>query len=72
MVNEEATRVPEIGQCFQEGFWWSSVLVLLVRLKKHQCLGKREQISSPRARNIRGMNGRVEKRVNFSADGSSC
>lgn len=72
MVSEEGTRVPEMGQRCREGLWLSSLLVLLVRLKKHRCLGKREQISSPRDRNIGGMNERVEERVNFSADGSGC
>lgn len=32
MVNKEGTRVPEMGQYSREGFWWSSCLVLLVRL----------------------------------------
>ena len=44
MVNEEGTRVPEMGQCCRKGFWWSSLLLLLGRLKNDLCLGRREQI----------------------------
>lgn len=69
MVNQMGTRVPEMGQCHGNGFWWFSLLVLLVRLKKDLYVGKREQILSPRTRYIRGVNERVEEQVKWLLKG---
>lgn len=49
-LNELGTGMPKQRQCCREGFWQSSLLVLLMRLKNDPCLHKREQIS--RARNV--------------------
>lgn len=69
MVNQLGTTILETGQCHREGFWWLSLLVLLVRLKKDRYVGRREQIFSPRTGSIRGVNERVEEQVKWLLKG---